>query len=92
MKVTDEELRKWATERVEFKRHFRTYLIINAALWIFWYFSRARYGDHDGYWPLWVSLGWGIGIVSHYLKVYQSNSKAVEREYEKLKRKQDSTY
>lgn len=89
MKATDDELRKWAIERVEFKRHLTSYLIINFAIWIFWFFSRAKNGYYDGYWPIWVSLGWGIGIVSHYMKAYRSNSNAVEKEFQKLKRKQE---
>src|SRR5690606_21342702 len=91
MKTTDEKLRKIAIKRVEFKRHLRTYLLVTVGLWIYWYLSRAQFGKHDGFWPIWVSLGWGIGIVSHYFKVYNSHSTAVEKEFQKLKQEQDNS-
>lgn len=86
MKKTDEELLKMAHERVEFKRHLYTYLIINAAFWLFWIFSSSNSNP----WPIWVTLGWGIGIASHYIKVYVRNSSQVQKEYEKLKRKEEN--
>ncbi|RYZ32411.1 MAG: 2TM domain-containing protein, partial [Sphingobacteriales bacterium] len=39
-------------------------------------------------WPLWTTLGWGIGLISHYFSVYHgfNEKNLAEREYEKLKR------
>ncbi len=87
----DEFLWKQAKKRVGFKLHLRTYLLVNAMLWILYFILNGfRFGSFTGAsfpWPLIVMLSWGIGLVSHYLSVYtQSSEKAmVEREYEKLK-------
>jgi len=56
-----------------------------------WYFGRAINGNYDGYWPIWTTLGWGIGIASHYIGVYVKSDAAVDREFERLKRERDQT-
>lgn len=86
IKSKDEKLYEEAEARVNFKTHARTYLIINLLIWGFWYFSRARNGHYDGYWPIYPTLGWAIGLLSHYMGVYSNNRNAVEKEYEKLKK------
>ena len=88
MKKSDEKLYEEAEARVGWRKHFTTYLIINIAIWLFWYFTRAKDGNYDGYWPIWATLGWGIGIVSHYIGVFGS-SNAVEKEFQKLKERQE---
>jgi hypothetical protein len=45
--------------------------------------------DHTGGrpWPLWATLGWGIGIVFHYMGAYVfPRENSVEKEFEKLKK------
>lgn len=84
MKKTDEELMKMAHERVEFKRHLRIYIIVNIALWVFWLISSAG----SSVWPIWVTLGWGIGILAHYSKVYGGSPGMVQKEFEKLKKEE----
>lgn len=92
MNTTDEKLYKEAQARVNFKRHFGFYLVMNVVFWATWYFTRGRYGYWDGMWPIWATLGWGIGIASHYLGVYVRSDSAVEREYQKLKNKNESKH
>jgi hypothetical protein len=45
--------------------------------------------ENDGRpWPLWPSLGWGIGIVMHFLNAYVfPRENSVEREFQKLKKR-----
>ena len=82
----NERLYKEAEARVNFKKHARTYIVINILIWGFWYLTRARHGHYDGYWPIYSTLGWGFGLLSHYMSAYFNNHNAVEKEYEKLKR------
>jgi len=89
MRKSDEKLYEEAEARVGFKRHLMIYFLINAFIWIFWYWTRASDGHYDGYWPAYTTLGWGIGVVSHFIGVYGTGSSAIEREFEKLKREQD---
>ena len=86
-----------ARKRAGFKTHAITYVIVNLFLWGIWYFTDHRRHDMDwgnwtaGHypWPIWSSLGWGIGLAFHFAGAYifpKANS--VEREYEKLKGQQ----
>lgn len=86
----DKMLWKMAKKRVEFRRHFTTYLLVNTFFWILWWFSGQRH-NHEGIpWPLFPMLGWGIGLAFHFLGAYvfYSSSASVEKEFEKLKNKQ----
>ena len=92
----DEQLWQLAKKRASFKRHVVTYLIVNAFLWATWYFTGNRYHDFNDWewhhypWPIWTTIGWGIGLAFHFAGAYifhQTNS--VENEYQKLKNKQN---
>ena len=86
----DPELWEIAKKRAGFKSHLTAYIIVNIFLWAMWYFSGQRiYNGSDFPWPLWTTLGWGIGLAFHFAGTYifpKANS--VEREYQKLKNKQ----
>jgi hypothetical protein len=85
----DPYLWQLAQRRASFKRHLATYIIVNAFLWLIWAFSGARTHEGSIPWPLWSTLGWGIGLASHYVSAYiASKENSVEKEYEKLKQNQ----
>lgn len=86
----DPRLWEIAKKRAGFRSHLYSYLIINAFLWAIWYFSNGRHFTWNGFpWPLWVTLGWGIGLAFNYVDAYvYPKSNAVEKEYEKLRRQQ----
>ena len=85
---------KKAKARVGFRMHLRTYLIVNAGLWLIW--AATNFGlnsfGHNSYifpWPIFPMLGWGIGLASHYFAVFHSNERSmIEEEYQKLMRSQ----
>ncbi|TDB67981.1 2TM domain-containing protein [Arundinibacter roseus] len=83
----DEYLWKKAQNRAAFKIHARTYLLVNAGLWIVYYFMQLQpWGRNMHPWPIWPMLGWGIGLTSHYFSAYGSidERSLAEREYQKL--------
>lgn len=80
----DARLWQQAKVRAGFKIHLTTYLVVNTALWIIWF---VKGGAHTYPWPVWPTVGWGIGIVSNYLTAYQFKHTA-EKEYEKLKQEE----
>lgn len=79
-----------AKRRASFKQHLGTYIVVNAFLWAIWYFTGDNnIGDRsDKYpWPIWSTLGWGIGLLFHFLGAYvYPKNNSVDREYEKLMR------
>ncbi|HYF32148.1 MAG TPA: 2TM domain-containing protein [Chitinophagaceae bacterium] len=86
----DEQLWKIARKRANFKRSLLMYIVINLFLWVIWWFSSGRDEGWNGFpWPIWVMLGWGIGIVMQYFDAYGRNREDMtEREYKKLKERQ----
>jgi hypothetical protein len=87
-KLRDENLWRIAQKRAKFRRSFYTYLVIIAFLWGIWWFSTGRTTGFTGYpWPVWVMLGWGIGLAFQYFNAYNgSKEDLTEQEYEKLKK------
>lgn len=85
----DEELWRIAKKRAGFKRHLASYLIINGFLWAMWYLTRGYDSDFAGNgfpWPIWPSLGWGIGLAFSYYGAYHDNRESdTMKEYQKLK-------
>lgn len=60
---------KEATRRVQkkinFYRTLTSYVVINGFLWILWMMTGVGYP-----WPIWVSLGWGIGLAFQFLDAF----------------------
>ncbi len=85
-----QEVQLWdkAKARVSFRWHATIYCAIISLLWLGWYLS----GDTNIYhtkatpWPIFPTLGWGIGLLSHYLAAYRNAGEtAVKKEFQKLK-------
>ena len=69
MATTEEDLRKQAERNVRKRRelgaHVVAYVVVNAALVGIW-----ALGGRGYFWPAWVMLGWGIGLVLNIWDVY----------------------
>lgn len=85
--ASDEELRKRALDRLRKKRDFRThlfmYVLVNAALVAIWALTGA-----DFFWPIFVILGWGIGLVGNAWDVYfrrEITEEEIRREAQRLR-------
>jgi hypothetical protein len=78
---SDTLLHELARKRVEFRRHLVVYCIINGSLWLIWWLTGGSYP-----WPVWPMVGWGIGLIFHYLFDYRVSSLfSEEEEFKKLK-------
>ncbi len=76
--------RKIAQRKVAFIRHAIIYLVVLVALAII---NNTTDSSYQGW--LWVALGWGIGVVAHFLSayLYQSGNlveRMARRELEKM--------
>jgi uncharacterized membrane protein len=92
-KINDDEIREIATKRVRARRgfywHLTVYVVVNLMLIAIWYFTGGRDGGY--FWPMWVLLGWGIGLVFNAVAVFArgdvwSERQAIEKEIEKIKK------
>jgi hypothetical protein len=84
---SEQQLREKAVERLKKKRDFKTHLFIyvavNAALVAIWAATGAGY-----FWPIFVILGWGIGVVANAWDVYGRkpiSEEEIRRETERLR-------
>ena len=87
----DDKLWRIAKKRAGFKKSLYGYLVINAFLWAIWWFTAGRFTGLTHYpWPIWVMLGWGVGLGFQYFEAYYgSKEDLAEQEYQKLKKEQD---
>ncbi len=88
----DERLWRIAQKRASFRKTLYSYLVICAFLWAIWWFTSGRHTGMHGYpWPVWVMLGWGVGLGFQYFNAYNGDREDMTRqEYEKMKRNQNS--
>lgn len=90
MATSSEGLREQALRSLKKRRDFHThafvYLTINALVWGIWVIIGATSGGWFP-WPLWVTLGWGIGLVFNAWDVYVRRpitESELQREIERL--------
>ena len=102
--LSEEELRQKAKMRayakLGFYIHFSVYVVVNILLSLIWWFTKdtpiyfvntKTYGTVSFPWFIFPLVGWGIGVLAHYLAVFARTGvtdRMVEKEYQKLKEKQ----
>ena len=86
---TEGDLRQQAVERLkkkrDFKAHVLMYVLVNAFLVVIWAVSRD---DGDFFWPIFVIVGWGIGVVANAWDVYGRKpitEDEIQREQDRLR-------
>lgn len=85
-----EKAEKRANEKIDFFKHLYSYLVVNFIL-----FALNFLTSPNDWWFLWVALFWGIGLISHFLRVYVIGEKVlggyrekmVEKEMENIRKK-----
>lgn len=88
----DKDPRLWeiARRRANFKSGLLTYFIVIPFLWVIWFLTSGRNGSHGWPWPIWPTLGWGLGMLFQYFRAYMhTEANSAEREYEKLTNKRN---
>ena len=89
--VSDEELRKQARkiakDKIGFYVHFVIYILVNGFLYAQWFWITEGTGFP---WVIPTTVGWGIGIIAHFIGVFVIEPKSrilEEKEFQKLKNK-----
>ena len=87
--MDEQRLRDMAEKRVEEKKGFfwdlGAYLVVNGGLFLIWLLTGAGYP-----WFIWPLLGWGIGVVFHFLGVFAFghgdwHERQVQKEMERMR-------
>ena len=86
--MEDQELRKLAKKRIDFKRSIVAYVVVIPILAVINLLISRGF-----LWFLFPAFIWGIGLIVHALSAYGPwhAAASVEREYQKLKAKQKET-
>ena len=66
--------------------HLAVYILVNLMLVAIWFFTGAQY-----FWPMWVMLGWGIGLIINGVAVFSKRDsgwemREIEKEMGKIKK------
>ncbi len=83
----DQALRDLAFKRVKDRRDFQghvvAYVVVNLFLWGVWAMTSGL-GSYP--WPVWVTLGWGIGVVMNWWAVTRRpiSREEVQQELDRL--------
>ena len=80
--MTEQELQERAEANVDFYRHLLVYVLVNTGIMAFDYFDNNKID-----WAIFPLLGWGIGLLSHYVQISSFRLFSVEKEKERLRRK-----
>ncbi|MXX50279.1 MAG: 2TM domain-containing protein [Chloroflexi bacterium] len=65
---------KKLSARRELTQHLLSYVLVNLFLWIIFFATWRGFP-----WPLFVTAGWGIGLVSHLADYYFKHGRGAER-------------
>lgn len=68
--LSEENRREQAIERLKKKRDFKTHLVIYLTVNLLLVGIWAASGTENFFWPVFVILGWGIGLVANAWDVY----------------------
>ena len=80
--MTEQELQERAEANVGFYRHLLVYVLVNTGIMAFDYFDNNKID-----WAFFTLLGWGNGLLSHYVQISSFRLFSVEKEKERLRRK-----
>jgi hypothetical protein len=88
--ITPEEeakLARMASRRTGFKKHFAIFILVNAFLWVVWYFLFRDSADNTFLMAiLFVFLVWLLGIILHYMITYKWTKSYKDKELNSLKK------
>ena len=80
--MTEKELQERAEANVSFYRHLFIYILVNTGLLIIDFFDNKIFD-----WAFFPLLGWGVGLLSHYIQISSFRLFSVEKEKERLRKK-----
>ena len=81
------KLARMASRRTGFKKHFAIFFLLNAFLWVVWYFLFRDSAENTFLMAiLFVFIVWLLGIILHYMIVYKWTKSYKEKELTSLKK------
>ncbi|HXS54497.1 MAG TPA: 2TM domain-containing protein [Hanamia sp.] len=88
--LIEQKIIEQAKRRIGFRIHFAVYLGVIILNWVSWAITFHNYDNNKWIliWPVYGTLGWGFGILIHYLTVFHTDKLfSVDKEVERLKKR-----
>ena len=79
--MTEKELRSKSKKIISFKCHLLSYILVITGLFGIDYLDNGNFE-----WAYFPALGWGVGILSHYISIKSWGIFSVEKEMERLRK------
>jgi hypothetical protein len=80
-----QRIEKRMKKREEVIQHGVAFVLVNAMMWGIYVFSGGL-AEGSFPWPIFVTFGWGIGMVTHYLEYYNKYGMGAERREDQIER------
>jgi len=87
--LIEQKIIEQAKRRIGFRIHFAVYLGVIILNWVSWAITFNNYPNIKWIliWPMYPTLGWGIGIIIHYVTIFHSDKLfSVDKEVERIKK------
>jgi hypothetical protein len=68
--IPDKQIEEEIKAFTGFRIHFTVYILVNVFAWVSW-FAGGGTIDMEA-WPVYLSLGWGLILVIHFLIAYRA--------------------
>jgi len=80
--TSEQDIIEQAHKNISFKRHLLIFILVNCLLVGLDYLDNGKID-----WFYFAFLGWGVGLLSHYLMIKPISLFSVEKEIERLKKR-----
>ena len=79
--ITEQDIIEQAHKNISFKKHLFIFILVNCFLVGLDFLDNGKLD-----WFFFASLGWGIGLLSHYISIKPNSLFSVEKEIERIKK------
>ena len=79
--ITEQDIIEQAQKNISFKKHLFIFILVNCLLVGLDFLDNGKLD-----WFYFASLGWGIGLLSHYISIKPNSLFSVEKEIERIKK------
>jgi hypothetical protein len=70
-----------AKQKSQFVLHTIVFVVVNAALWLYWWFGQGANDHHVYPWGIWITSAWGLSLIGHWAALFTNYEDEGNAEY-----------